>query len=135
MRTRRVTLTDQEDDFLEQLVKTGKYQNASEAICDGLRMLQQNLRGSMLKPRPPGVPLTTEGPGRLARDGFNRIVDADVEKYLEGLTSTQMKRAFSLLYAFASRSPSSAHSLPPVANGGALRGGVARQRSLRRRVR
>ena len=41
MPTRNVNLTDDQDAFVEKMVKAGKYQNASEAMRDAVRGLQQ----------------------------------------------------------------------------------------------
>ena len=41
MRTRNVVLTDHQAQFLEQLVSSGRYQNASEVLREGLRLIQQ----------------------------------------------------------------------------------------------
>lgn len=41
MPTRNVVLTDQQARMVEQLVKSGRYQNASEVLRDGLRLLAQ----------------------------------------------------------------------------------------------
>lgn len=41
MPTRNVSLTAEQDEFVETLVRDGKYQNASEAVRDALRGLQQ----------------------------------------------------------------------------------------------
>lgn len=41
MRTRNVVLTDHQAHFLEQLVSSGRYQNASEVLREGLRLMQQ----------------------------------------------------------------------------------------------
>lgn len=41
MATRNVVLTPQQDEFVGVLVETGVYQNASEVIRDGLRLLQE----------------------------------------------------------------------------------------------
>ncbi|MBP0484964.1 type II toxin-antitoxin system ParD family antitoxin [Sagittula salina] len=40
MATRNVVLTEDMDAFLAQLVAAGRYQNASEAVRAGLRLLQ-----------------------------------------------------------------------------------------------
>jgi antitoxin ParD1/3/4 len=40
--TRNVSLTAEQDAFVERVVKAGEYQNASEAIRDALRVLQQS---------------------------------------------------------------------------------------------
>jgi len=49
--TRNVSLTAEQDAFVERVVKAGEYQNASEAIRDALRVLQQKRREDMLKLR------------------------------------------------------------------------------------
>lgn len=41
MPTRNVVLTDPQAHFVEQLVFSGRYQNASEVLRDGLRLIQQ----------------------------------------------------------------------------------------------
>lgn len=41
MPTRNVVLTDTLAQFVEQLVASGRYQNASEVLRDGLRLIQQ----------------------------------------------------------------------------------------------
>jgi antitoxin ParD1/3/4 len=40
MPTRNVVLTDQQAALVERLVATGRYQNASEVLRDGLRMIE-----------------------------------------------------------------------------------------------
>ena len=41
MPTRNVVLTDQQAELVENLVHSGRYQNASEVLRDGLRLLQR----------------------------------------------------------------------------------------------
>ncbi len=41
MPTRNVVLTNYQAAFVERLVSTGRYQNASEVLRDGLRMVEQ----------------------------------------------------------------------------------------------
>jgi antitoxin ParD1/3/4 len=41
MPTRNVVLTDYQASVLELLVKSGRYQNASEVLRDGLRLIEQ----------------------------------------------------------------------------------------------
>lgn len=40
MPTRNVVLTDSQAKFVEQMVATGQYQNASEVLREGLRLVQ-----------------------------------------------------------------------------------------------
>ncbi len=41
MATRNVVLTDTQSDLVDQLVASGRYQNASEALRAGLRLLER----------------------------------------------------------------------------------------------
>ena len=41
MPTRNVVLTEQQSGMIQRLVDSGQYQNASEVLRDGLRLLQQ----------------------------------------------------------------------------------------------
>jgi len=41
MPTRNVVLTNQQAELVEKLVQSGRYQNASEVLRDGLRLLQR----------------------------------------------------------------------------------------------
>ena len=44
MPTRNVVLTECQEELLETLVKSGRYQNASEVLRDGLRLVEQRDR-------------------------------------------------------------------------------------------
>ncbi|MBF0095120.1 MAG: type II toxin-antitoxin system ParD family antitoxin [Alphaproteobacteria bacterium] len=41
MPTRNVVLTDRQAEMIERLVQSGRYQNASEVLRDGLRLLER----------------------------------------------------------------------------------------------
>ena len=41
MPTRNVVLTDQQAKFIKQLVSSGRYQNASEVLREGIRMIER----------------------------------------------------------------------------------------------
>lgn len=41
MPTRNVVLTKRQQELIERLVESGRYQNASEVLRDGLRLLEQ----------------------------------------------------------------------------------------------
>ena len=47
--TRSISLTPEQDAFVEKVVRDGEYQNASEAVRDALRLLQQQRREDALK--------------------------------------------------------------------------------------
>ena len=44
MPTRNVVLSDHQHDFVESLVRTGRYQNASEVLREGLRLVERRER-------------------------------------------------------------------------------------------
>ena len=41
MPTRNVVITDRQDELIEELVRSGKYQNASEILREGLRLIEE----------------------------------------------------------------------------------------------
>lgn len=41
MPTRNVVLTDQQTEFLKRLVSSGRYQNTSEVLREGIRMIER----------------------------------------------------------------------------------------------
>jgi antitoxin ParD1/3/4 len=49
MPTRNISLTRDQDDFVDEVVKAGEYQNASEAVRDAIRALQQRRKQDELK--------------------------------------------------------------------------------------
>lgn len=52
MATRNVVLTPQQDEYVQALVASGRYQNASEALRAGLRLLEAEERqGAALRNR------------------------------------------------------------------------------------
>lgn len=44
MPTRNIVLTTQQEAFVARLVKKGRYQNASEVLREGLRLLEDEIR-------------------------------------------------------------------------------------------
>ena len=51
MPTRNVNLTDELDGFIAYQVKSGRYENASEVVRDGLRILERAERQHLAKLR------------------------------------------------------------------------------------
>jgi len=92
MPTRNISLTPEQDAFIEKAIRSGEYQNASEAIRDALRALQQRRREDALN-------LTTLRMQIKAVDDalelgkFTELADADLDGYLEGLAAALGKRA------------------------------------------
>jgi antitoxin ParD1/3/4 len=82
MPTRNVSLTAEQDAFVEEVVRAGEYQNASEAIRDALRALQQRRREESLKLKVLRK-LVKAGTGDLDSGDFRAVRDADLEAYFE----------------------------------------------------
>jgi len=49
MPTRNVVLTDRHEQIIDDLVGSGRYQNASEVLRDGLRLVEEREQQSALK--------------------------------------------------------------------------------------
>ena len=92
MPTRNVSLTAEQDAFVERVVKAGEYQNASEAIRDALRVLQQKRREDALKLRALRVQIKA-GLEALDWGDFTEVADVDLDGYLEKLTARPGKGA------------------------------------------
>jgi len=92
MPTRNISLTPELDAFIEKTVKAGEYQNASEAVRDALRVLQQRRREDALKLKVLRVHIKA-GVDALDRGEFTEVADADLDRYLEDLTAAAGKRA------------------------------------------
>jgi antitoxin ParD1/3/4 len=86
MPTRNVTLTPEQDAFVEEVVRAGKYQNASEAMRDAVRGLQTRLRAEELKLDLLRVQ-TQAGLDALARGQFTEFDDAELDEALDALTA------------------------------------------------
>jgi antitoxin ParD1/3/4 len=85
MPTRNISLTPEQDAFVESVVKAGEYQNASEAVRDALRALQQRRREDALKLKALRVQIKA-GVDALEKGEFTEVDDVDLESYLESLT-------------------------------------------------
>ena len=92
MPTRNISLTPEQDEFVEKVVKAGEYQNASEAVRDALRALQQRRREDALKLKALRLQIKA-GVVALERGEFAEIDDTGLEGYLEGLTAAPGKGA------------------------------------------
>jgi antitoxin ParD1/3/4 len=86
MPTRNISLTTEQDAFIDKVVKAGIYQNASEAIRDALRELQQRRREDALKLKALRLQVKA-GIDALERGDFVEVADGELDAYLYGLTS------------------------------------------------
>jgi antitoxin ParD1/3/4 len=92
MPTRNISLTPEQDAFIEEAVKSGEYQNASEAVRDALRALQQRRREDGLKLEALRQQIDV-GIVALDRGEFTEIADAELDAYLDGLTDRPRSQA------------------------------------------
>src|ERR1700747_2469447 len=91
MPTRNISLTDEQDAFVEKVVKAGEYQNASEAVRDALRVLRQRQREDALKLRALRAQIKA-GVDALDRGEYTEVADADLERYFDSLAATAAGR-------------------------------------------
>ncbi len=87
MPTRNISLTAEQDAFIEKAVKSGEYQNASEAVRDALRVLRQRQREDALKLKALRAQIKA-GVDALDRGEYTEVADADLERYFDNLAAT-----------------------------------------------
>lgn len=92
MPTRNISLTAEQDAFIEQVVDAGEYQNASEAVRDGLRALQQRRREDALKLKALRAAIKL-GLDSVDQGDIDWIDDHEIGRYLRSLTASVRKRA------------------------------------------
>ena len=90
MPTRNINLTREQDAFVDEVVGSGDYQNASEAIRDALRALQQRRREDKLKLQALRAQLK-QGIDALRRGDVDEVADTDLDAYLGSLTLTRTR--------------------------------------------
>jgi len=91
MPTRNISLTPEQDAFIDEIVEAGEYQNASEAVRDALRVLQQRRREDELKLESLRAQLRT-GIDALERGDFIELHEGEIEPYLTRPRSRARKR-------------------------------------------
>lgn len=90
MPTRNVNLTPEQDAFIETVVKSGTYQNASEAIRDAVRGLKLRHEQDKLKLKTLRAHLKA-GMAALERGEFTEVAEADLDAYLDDLARTRAR--------------------------------------------
>lgn len=91
MPTRNISLTPEQDAFVEKVVRAGEYQNASEAVRDALRVLQQRRREDALKLKALRAQLQA-GVNALERGEFVQIDERDLDAYVSRLIRRPSRR-------------------------------------------
>lgn len=88
MPTRNVNLTAEQDAFIDAMVSAGQYQNASEAVRDAVRGLQQRWKQDELKLEILRKQLQA-GIDAIDSGEFVEIVDAELDDVLEALARSE----------------------------------------------
>jgi antitoxin ParD1/3/4 len=88
MPTRNISLTPEQDAFIDEVLEAGEYLNASEAIRDALRALQQRRAEEALKLDNLRL-LIRQGVAALDRGDYSEIEEAQLDAYLDELTATR----------------------------------------------
>jgi antitoxin ParD1/3/4 len=89
--TRNISLTAEQDAFVDKLVEAGEYQNASEALRDALRALEQRRREDELKLKALRMQIKA-GIDAIKRGEYAEIEESQLDDYLEGLKPVPRKR-------------------------------------------
>jgi antitoxin ParD1/3/4 len=92
MPTRNISLTPEQDAFIQETVKSGEYQNASEAVRDALRTLQQRRREDALKLDALRRQIDA-GIAALENGEFTEVDGAELDSYLDSLAARSDERA------------------------------------------
>jgi antitoxin ParD1/3/4 len=82
MPTRNVSLTPEQDAFIDEMLEAGEYRNASEAMRDAIRALQQRRAIEALKLERLRQSIDT-GLADLERGDYEDVDDAELEAWLD----------------------------------------------------
>jgi antitoxin ParD1/3/4 len=84
MPTRNISLTPEQDAFVDELVRKGEYQNASEAMRDALRALRQR-RGEDAEKLKLLRKLVREGIEDIDAGRYREVAESQLDSYFEEL--------------------------------------------------
>jgi antitoxin ParD1/3/4 len=86
MPTRNISLTPEQDAFIDEMLKAGEYRNASEAMRDAIRALQQRRAEEALKLDKLRLSIK-HGSAALERGEFTEVEDESLDGYLDELAA------------------------------------------------
>lgn len=87
MPTRNISLTPEQDAFIDEMLKAGEYGSASEAMRDAIRALQQRRAGEALKLDKLRVAIR-QGVAALDRGDYTEVQDEELDAYLDEIATT-----------------------------------------------
>lgn len=84
MPTRNVVLSEHQHDLVEQLVQSGRYQNASEVLREGLRLIEQrdSIEAAKLKALQKAA---RQGWSDIAAGRYIDLSDNELDSFIAGL--------------------------------------------------
>ncbi|MCL2455133.1 MAG: type II toxin-antitoxin system ParD family antitoxin [Micrococcales bacterium] len=91
MPTRNVVLTDHQQQFLESMLASGRYQNASEVLREGLRLVEQRESedAARLAALRDATAVAWED---VAAGRYVDVADSDLDDFLSRLDATDQPR-------------------------------------------
>jgi antitoxin ParD1/3/4 len=91
MPTRNVVLSDHQHDFVEALVQSGRYQNASEVLREGLRLIEERerLEDAKLKALKQAA---RQGWADISAGRYTDVPDAGLEDFIGQLGQRAVRR-------------------------------------------
>ncbi len=84
MPTRNISLTPEQDAFIEDVLRTGEYRNASEAVRDAIRALQQRRTEEALKLDYLRLSIKA-GIAALDRGEYEEVEEDNLDAFLDNL--------------------------------------------------
>lgn len=87
MPTRNISLTPEQDAFIDKMLKAGEYRNASEAMRDAIRALQQRRAEEALKLDKLRLAIQ-QGLAALDHGGYTEVEDEGLDAYLDDLATS-----------------------------------------------
>jgi antitoxin ParD1/3/4 len=90
MTTRNISLTPEQDAFIDETLKAGEYRDANEAIRDAVRALQQRRAEDALKLDRLRVAIR-QGVATLDRGDYTEVADEDLDSYLGDLGASDRR--------------------------------------------
>jgi antitoxin ParD1/3/4 len=86
MPTRNISLTPEQDAFIDEMLEAGEYRDASEAMRDAVRALQQRRAVDALKLERLRAAIQ-QGVAALERGEFTEVDDEHLDDYLDELAA------------------------------------------------
>jgi antitoxin ParD1/3/4 len=90
MPTRNISLTPEQDAFIDEMLKAGEYRNASEALRDAIRALQQRRAEEALKLEKLRLAIQ-QGVAALDRGDYTEVEDEDLDAFRDELATSDRR--------------------------------------------